>query len=89
MKLLFLSSIILILYNVNAIQKYPSQIKLHPLSFKISTSWYVLMSQNTTIKNCHQINLTDTIAEESYFINNNIQFKYYTIIYINDKSLES
>ena len=82
----FLSSIIPILYNVNAIQKYPSQVKLHPLSLKISGSWYILMSQNATIRNCHQLNLTDTVAEESYFINNNIQLKYYTVDYIDDNT---
>jgi len=81
-----IASFIPIFLNVNAIQKYPSKIFSPPLYNKIGGSWFNIMGTQPFSKQCHQLNLTETIIEENYFINNNIFFKYHNIEYIDNKT---
>lgn len=80
---LLLSQFISILLNVNAIQKYPSKIIIHPLYHQIGGSWFVLMGSSKPSKICHQLNFTETIAEENFIIDNTIKFNYQHIDFIN------
>lgn len=75
-----------IILDTNTNQIYLSKIFIHPLYNKIGGSWFVLMGTSKPSKICHQLNFTQNIIEENYVENNNIQFHYHQINFINDKT---